>query len=74
MPAEQDPSVVSLDARDHMDEAARNANLDQIRVVVEPSVFDQLAAMIDTPASNEVVDRLLNVPVPWNEDNLPERP
>ena len=74
MPAEQDPSVVPSSARVHMDDAVQNSNLDQTRIVVEPSVFDELAAMIDMPASDEAVDRLLNAPVPWNEEDPDARP
>ena len=74
MPAKQDPSVASPGTGGRMDDAARNANLDRTRIVVEPSAFDELAAMIDAPASNEVMDRLLNAPMPWNEDDPTERP
>jgi uncharacterized protein (DUF1778 family) len=50
-----------------MDDATA-AKLDQVHFVVEDTTFEQLAALLDSPATpNEGLERLLAVRPPWHQ-------
>ena len=49
------------------DGTVSDAALDRTLVRVDLSVFVELAALIDTPASRASAERVMSAPVPWNE-------
>lgn len=71
MTAKPSSSTEQSSTRSRVNEPALDAILDQTLVRIDRSVFDELAAILDQPASGAGFERLMNAPTLWNEDAPP---